>query len=103
MKKHLYIPLDIREDVYSAVHQKWVKNLAFDIMKETPQQILAKIVLHCKQQCPGLTRLKLGELWGSPCCTTFSKMGVINGAHQYRQAKDPLRRPMQGTRHGKLA
>ena len=81
-KKHLYIPLDIRENVYSAVHQKWVQNLAFGIMKETPQQILAKIALYCKLQCPGLARLKLGEVWGSPCCTTFSKMGVINGVHQ---------------------
>ena len=39
-----YIPLDGKGAVYSAAQRKMVKNVQFDIMKETPGQTMAIVV-----------------------------------------------------------
>ena len=37
-----YVPLDAREDIYSAAQGMWLKNVPFDTMEETVMQILVK-------------------------------------------------------------
>ena len=44
--------------------------------------------------------MRLGEVWLSPPCNTFFKLGVINKEHQFRDKEDPLRKPIQGTKKG---
>ena len=59
----------------------WVKNIPFDIMEETVMQILVKVVQEVKSRRPGVQRIRLGELWASPSCNTFCKLGPINKEH----------------------
>ena len=51
----------------------------------------------------GVKRMRLGEVWLSPPCFTYCKLGPINGEHQYRDAKNPLRKPIKGTEKGEQA
>ena len=48
-----YIPLDGKGAVYSAAQRKMVKNVQFDIMKETPAQTMAIVVSGMKQRKRG--------------------------------------------------
>ena len=98
-----YIPLDGKEEVYSAAQQKTVKNVPFDIMKETPTQTVAIVVRELKRRRPGVKRMRLGEVWVSSPCFAYCKLGPINGEHQYRHAEDPLRKPIKGTEKGEQA
>ena len=91
------------EDVYSATQKDWVRNIQFDIMEETVMQIVAKVVREVKRRRPGVQRIRLGELWASPSCNTFCKLGPINKEHQFRDAEDPLQRSIEGTEKGDLA
>ena len=77
-------------------------NIPFDILTEGAEEILIKVALEVKRRCPGVWRIRLGEVWASPCCKTFCKLGVINKEHQFRDAADPLRRPIEGTEKGDL-
>ena len=67
------------------------------------EEVLIKVVLEVKQRCLGVQRIRLGEVWASPSCNTFCKLGAINGENQFRDATDPLRRPIEGTEKGDLA
>ena len=50
-----------------------------------------------------MRRVRLGELWASPCCATFYKLEPINKEHQFWDAADPLRKPKKGTKKGQEA
>ena len=90
-----YIPLDGTETVYSAAQQKMVKSVPFDIMQETPAQTMAIVVRELKRRRRGVKRMRLGEVWLSPPCNTYCKLGPINKEHQFRDAKNPLRKPIR--------
>ena len=62
---------------------RWVQHIKFDIMREDSQQLLLKIVeeVMIKKRSPGVKRMKLGELWASPCCAAFCKLGPMNKEH----------------------
>ena len=92
-----YIPLDGKEAVFSAAQQKMVKNVPFDIMQETPAQTMAIVVRDLERRRRGVKRMRLGEVWLSPPCNTYSycKLGPINGEHQFRDAGGPLRKPIK--------
>ena len=81
-----YVLLDTRVDVYSAAEREWVKNIPFDIMEETVMQILVKVVLEVNRRRHGVRMIRLGDLWASPSCNTFCKLGPINKEHQFRDA-----------------
>ena len=98
-----YVPLDAREAMYSAAQKKVVRNIPFNILEEMTEQTLVKVVQEVKRRRPGVLRIRLGELWLSPSCNTFCKMGQINKEHQFRDAEDPLRKPIEGTEKGELA
>ena len=64
---------------------------------------MAIVVRELKRRRRGVKRMRLGEVWLSPPCFTYCKLGPINGEHQYRNAEDPLRKPIKGTEEGKQA
>ena len=66
-----------------------MRNVPFDILQESVEQILVKVVLEVK-------RIRFGEVWASPSCNTFCKLGLINKEHQFRDAGEPLRMPIEG-------
>ena len=92
-----YVPLDANEEVYSAAQQKnlIVRNIPFDILKDTAEQILGIVVLEVRRRRPGVKRIRLGEVWLSPPCNTFCKMDSINKEHKCRHG--PRREPIEGT------
>ena len=47
--------------------------------------------------------MRLREVWLSPPCNTYCKLGVINKEHPFRDKKDPLRKPIKGTKKGEQA
>ena len=98
-----YIPLDGNEAVFSAAQQKMVKNVPFDIMQKIPAQTMALVVRELKRRRRGVKRMRLGEVWLSPPCNTYCKLGPINGEHQFRDAGDPPRKPIKGTEKGQQA
>ena len=98
-----YIPLDKKEEMYSSAQQKTVKNVQFDVMKETPAQTMAIVARELKRRRRGVQRMRLGEVWLSPPCFTYSKLGPIHGEHQSRDAEGPLRKPIKGMEKGKQA
>ena len=77
----MYIPLDGKEEIYSAAQQKTVENVQFDIMKEPPEQTMAIVVREMKRRKRGVERMRLGEVWCSPPCFTYCKLGPINRNH----------------------
>ena len=79
-----YIPLDKKEELYSAAQRKTVRNIPFNIMKDTAEQTLAIVVMELKRRRPGVKRMRLGlgEGWFSPTCNTFCKMDSINGENK---------------------
>jgi hypothetical protein len=103
--KPAYVALDEKVPIFSAALQKTVQNTYYDIMKNSPEETMAVIVLETRRQKPRtvVRRIKLGEVWVSVPCNTYCKMGYINGEHQFRDRTDPGRRPMKGTEKGKQA
>ena len=63
-----------------------MRNIPFDIQTESVEEILIKVVLEVKWRYPGVQRTRLGEVWASPCCKTFCKLGVINKEYQFSSA-----------------
>ena len=61
---------------------------------------MATVVRELQRRRRGVERMRLGEVWLSPPCSTYCKLGPINGEHQYRGAGDPLRKPIKGTEKG---
>ena len=47
--------------------------------------------------------MRLGEVWLSLPCHSYYKLGLINGEHQYRDAKGTLRKRIKGTTKGEQA
>ena len=74
-----YIPLDGKEAVFSAAQQKMVKNVPFGIMQETPAQTMAIVVRDLERRRQGVKRMRLGEVWLSLPCNTYS----YSQAYQY--------------------
>ena len=100
----MYIPLDAKGEVYSGARQKKVKNIPYDIMKSSPVETMGIVVTEMQRRKRGaVRRIRLGEVWLSPPCNTFCKLGPINKEHQFRGAKTPLRKPIKGTKKGEQA
>jgi hypothetical protein len=75
-KNAAYIPLDKKEEVFSAALQKTVKNIPYDIMQTSPEETMAIIVRETKRCKRGpVLRIKLGEVRLSVPCNTFCKLG----------------------------
>ena len=84
-KNAAYIPLDKKEEVFSAALQQAVKNTPYDIMQTSPEETMAVIVRETQRlKRRPMKRITLGEVWLSVPCNTYCKMGYINGEHQYR-------------------
>ena len=102
------ISLDRRGKVWSAAHKAWVENVVFDVEKDSPEQILKKVIAEFKRRRKKSRRGKLTGWWASPECRTFSKMDAINGKWgQFRNwlKTTPWRPPLKpgSTVKGKLA
>ena len=50
-------------------------------MKATPAQTMAIVVGELKRRRRGVKRMRLGEVWASPPCNTYCKLGPINKEH----------------------
>ena len=96
-----YIPLNKKEALYSAAQRKMVKNIPFDIMEDTAEQILAIVVMEVLMRKPGVKRIRIGEVWLSPPCNTSCKLDSINKEHKCRHG--PKRKPIKGTEKGDRA
>ena len=101
-KKHAYVALDDRVEIFSAAQQKTVKNTRYDIMETSPEDTVVVIVKETQRLKPRtkVKRIKLEEVWLSVPCNTYCKMGYINGEHQFRVKGDPQRKPIPGTEKG---
>ena len=102
-KKHAYVALDDRVEIFSAAQQKTVKNTRYNIMETSPEETMVVIVKETQRLKPRtkVQRVKLEEVWLSVPCGSYSKMDYINGEHRFRVKEDPQRRPIQGTEKGK--
>ena len=92
----MYITLDEKEAVFSAARQTKVKNIQYDIMESSPEETMGIVVKEMKRRKRrAVRRMRLGEVWLSPPCNTFFKLGVINKEHQFRDKQDPLREQVE--------
>jgi hypothetical protein len=102
----IYIPMDKQRFVYSPQMATVVENIEFDILEDSPMQILAKVTAAVEATI-GNREWQLVYAWASPDCTTFSKMNNINKpkGNGYRDNdSNPLQTPKgeKAARHDEM-
>lgn len=96
MRDAIYVPVDIRQHVYSPTAKRTVRNRAVDINEQTAASLLLEVERAVQDKQKG-GKWKVAYVWWSPECTTYTKADAVNrnrGA-AYRDMRKKHRPPLR--------